>query len=84
MPNLNKNQRRISVNILRELYANISGLNITQRLKLPGMSTSHADILPIALLIFIFFAEKIDVNWVLHTKYNLRFGLATKSLSKII
>ena len=48
------------------------------------MSTSHADILPIALLIFIFFAEKIDVNWVLHTKYNLRFGLATKSLSKII
>ncbi len=83
-PNLNNNQRRISVNILRELYANISGLNITQRLKLPGMSTSHADILPIALLIFIFFAEKIDVNWVLHTKYNLRFGLATKSLSKII
>ena len=80
----NNQPSEIPVNMLRTLCTEISALNITQRLKLPDMPASHADILPIALLIILFIADEIDADQIFHTKFNLRYGLATKFLSEII
>ena len=83
-PEFNNQPSKIPVKMLRTLYTEISALNITQRLKLPGIPASHADILPIALLIILFIADEIDADLIFHTKFNLRYGLATKFLSEII
>jgi len=83
-PKFNNQPSIIPVKMLRTLYTEISSLNITQRLKLPGIPASYADILPIALLTILFIAEEIDTNQIFHTNFNLRYGLATKLFSEII
>ena len=83
-PNFNNESWQIPVKMLRSLYSDISALNLTQRLELPGMPASHADILPIALLIFLYFVGEIDAGSIIYTKFNLRYGLATQFFSKII
>ncbi len=83
-PELNYESSQIPVKTLRNLYTDISALNLTQRLKIPKMPASHADILPIAILILLFIADEIDADLIFHTKINLRYGLATKLLSEII
>jgi exopolyphosphatase/guanosine-5'-triphosphate,3'-diphosphate pyrophosphatase len=83
-PEFNNESWQIPVIMLRSLYTDIAALTLTQRLKLPGMPASHADILPIALLIILFIADEIDADLIYYTKFNLRYGLATQCLAKII
>ena len=74
----------IPIKVLRELCKELSNLNLAQRYKFPGMPASHADILPVALIIFLVIADEVGADRIIHSKFNLRYGLAIQLLSEII
>ena len=67
---------RIELGFLRELYAEIASMSMSERCKFPRLPESRADIMPAALLILIALAESTGANAYLHSMQNLRFGVA--------
>ncbi len=47
------------------------------------MSASHADILPVALIIILLIADQSGTDKIIHSSYNLRYGLAAQLLAEM-
>jgi len=66
----------LPVAALRELLAQIGGLTLAERKKLPGLPAGRSDVFPAALATLIALADLAGFPAYRHSLYNLRWGLA--------
>lgn len=73
----------LEIAYLKALFREVAGLSLEERLKIPKLPPSRADIFPTALLTVLTVAERLAVDRVWHSQRNLRFGLAYQLLSNL-
>jgi exopolyphosphatase/guanosine-5'-triphosphate,3'-diphosphate pyrophosphatase len=73
----------LEVPYLSALFREMSQLSLEERLKVPKLPPSRADIFPTALLTVLEVAKRLKADRVWHSQRNLRFGLAYQLLSKL-
>ncbi|PTY04831.1 phosphatase [Opitutaceae bacterium EW11] len=66
--------------VLRSLLAEIGGLALEERRKVPGLPAGRADVFPTALATFIALAELGGIQAYRNSLYNLRWGVADETL----
>ena len=71
----------LSVAFLQELFVSVSGCDLDERRRIPGMAAARADVFPAALCTLIAVAELGDFTAYRHSLYNLRWGIADELLS---
>jgi exopolyphosphatase / guanosine-5'-triphosphate,3'-diphosphate pyrophosphatase len=72
----------LSIYFLKALLGEIAPLNHDQRLKIPALPPSRADIFPTALITVIAMLDLMGATQIIHSSRNLRFGLAAQWLKE--
>lgn len=72
----------VSIDQLRELLPALAALPLDQRKRVPGMPSARADVFPVALATIIAVAELGGFPGLVHSFYNLRWGLAAEMLDQ--
>jgi exopolyphosphatase/guanosine-5'-triphosphate,3'-diphosphate pyrophosphatase len=68
---------------LRRLRDRLAALPAAERMKTPGLPKSQAEIFPVALSVALATAEWFGVERFIHSRRNLRHGLAEAELAKL-
>ncbi|MCH2154680.1 MAG: phosphatase [Opitutales bacterium] len=71
------------VSDLRDLLFQISQVSLNDRLTIPGLPASRADIYPAALATIVAVADYVGTTEFIHSFYNLRFGIAADLLGEL-
>lgn len=66
----------LPLNDLTNFANECNALPLARRIEIPGLPASRADILPVALDILLEVAHRAPVEAILHSTYNLRWGIA--------
>lgn len=74
--NILKKSSILQINDLEELLYKISALSSPERINIYNIPSFRADVMPTALMIIITLAKKADCEAIIHSSFNLRFGLA--------
>lgn len=69
---------KLSLNFLEYLFLELASLKQKDRSRIPHLPSERADIMPTALLILITVAGIAGHKNILHSTYNLRYGLASR------
>jgi exopolyphosphatase / guanosine-5'-triphosphate,3'-diphosphate pyrophosphatase len=70
----------LSLTELRTLTKRVCAMNIEERTKLHKLPLTRADIMPVALIVITTVMELATANSVVHSFYNLRYGMAAELL----
>jgi exopolyphosphatase / guanosine-5'-triphosphate,3'-diphosphate pyrophosphatase len=76
------NQVELPAPQVQELASRLAGLDLQQRLSLPGMPTRRAAILPIGAAILATFAQELDVERFVVSEWGLREGALLDALER--
>jgi exopolyphosphatase/guanosine-5'-triphosphate,3'-diphosphate pyrophosphatase len=72
---------RLTISQLREMLAQVGGLTLADRRKVPGLPPARADVFPAALSTLAALAELGGFDAYHHSLYNLRWGVASEALT---
>lgn len=67
---------------MRQLFEELASMSLQERSELRSLPAARADIMPVALLTLTTLMELAAASSIVHSFYNLRFGLAAELLSK--
>lgn len=73
----------ISLLEIRELKAELISLSLSERIKIKGLPVARADILPAALITIEQLMHMMGHKQLIHSQYNLRYGIALDILQAI-
>ena len=73
----------ISIKGLRDLFLEIAQMTLKRRCRIPLLPKERADIFPTGLLILLTVAELAGRDSLIHSFYNLRYGLAVELLAEL-
>lgn len=72
----------LKVRDLEDLLKKLSAITVEDRIKEYNIPAFRADVMPTALAIIITLAKKAKADEIIHSDFNLRFGLAEEALEK--
>ena len=67
---------------MRALMYSICGMKLEDRAKLPKLPVARADIMPVAMIVLTTIMDLAMVGSVVHSFYNLRYGIAAELLGE--
>ena len=73
----------ISITRLRDLFLETAQMALERRCRIPLLPKERADIFPTGLLILLTVAELAGRDFLIHSFYNLRYGLAGELLAEL-
>jgi exopolyphosphatase / guanosine-5'-triphosphate,3'-diphosphate pyrophosphatase len=65
---------------MRTLMHRITSMTLAERCKLPHLSQTRADIMPVAMIVLTTIMELATASSIAHSFYNLRYGIAAEML----
>lgn len=81
--NILKTDSIIKITDLEDLLDKLSKITVVQRIREYKIPAFRADLMPVALTIIITLAHKANANAIIHSSFNLRFGLAEEALENM-
>lgn len=78
--NILKTGSIIKINDLENLLIKLSNITVEERINSYHIPPFRADVMPTALIIILTLAKKADCQTIIHSSFNLRFGLAKEFL----
>lgn len=78
--NILKTGSTLKVSDLEDLLAKLSKLTVEERINSYNIPPFRADVMPTALIIILTLAKKADCHAIIHSSFNLRFGLVQEIL----
>ncbi len=74
----------LSINQIATLKTELMGQTLQERMRIPGLPSTRADILPTALITIEKIMQLAGRNQLIHSFYNLRHGVATEMLESLL
>ncbi|MCC5835608.1 MAG: hypothetical protein JJU20_12810 [Opitutales bacterium] len=71
---------RITLDALRKLEVQLCSLSTEQRIATMAIPAGRADIMPACVIAFRSLLEMLEADYLTHSRYNLRYGLAARLL----
>lgn len=81
--NILKTGSILKVSDLEKLLEKLSEITVAERIKEYQIPLFRADVMPTALAIIIALANKAEVSAIIHSNFNLRYGLAEEALENV-